>query len=62
MIGMAIAAVTTVALIVKLKGAGGRHGLARDAVGVVVGGGIGAFVARKVEMTKMPELVAACTR
>ena len=27
--------------------------------GLVVGGGIGAFVARKVEMTKMPELVAA---
>jgi NAD(P) transhydrogenase subunit beta len=29
------------------------------ALGVVVGGGIGAVLAKKVEMTKMPELVAA---
>jgi NAD(P) transhydrogenase subunit beta len=28
-------------------------------LGVVVGGAIGAFAAKKVEMTKMPELVAA---
>jgi hypothetical protein len=29
------------------------------ALGVIVGGGIGAVLAKKVEMTKMPELVAA---
>ncbi|MBR7801139.1 NAD(P)(+) transhydrogenase (Re/Si-specific) subunit beta [Undibacterium fentianense] len=61
MIGMAIAAFTTVALIVKLKneaaGAGLGYGLV--IVGIVVGGGIGATLAKRVEMTKMPELVAA---
>jgi NAD(P) transhydrogenase subunit beta len=76
--GMAIAAVTTVALILKLRadalaagaaaaasgagavgaGAGGA-GLSLVILGVVVGGGIGATLARRVEMTKMPELVAA---
>ncbi|AJP56932.1 NAD synthetase [Pandoraea vervacti] len=61
MIGMAIAAVTTIALIFELrKLSGGNYsGLALILAGLVVGGGIGAFVARKVEMTKMPELVAA---
>lgn len=62
MTGMAIAAVTTVALILKLKSeASGDGGLGFGLVllGVVVGGGIGAFAAKKVEMTKMPELVAA---
>jgi NAD(P) transhydrogenase subunit beta len=61
MTGMAIAVLTTLALI---------HGQARSlnvdfATGiawvlgaVVVGGGLGAFMANKVEMTKMPELVA----
>jgi H+-translocating NAD(P) transhydrogenase subunit beta len=60
MSGMAIAAVTTLALILKLKGSapsGGGFGLVL--LGVVVGGGIGAMLAKKVEMTKMPELVAA---
>ncbi|WP_182142252.1 NAD(P)(+) transhydrogenase (Re/Si-specific) subunit beta [Cupriavidus necator] len=65
MIGMAVAALTTVALIAKLKseflaaGAGTGSGLALILAGLVVGGGIGAYVAKKVEMTKMPELVAA---
>jgi NAD(P) transhydrogenase subunit beta len=61
MSGMAIAALTTVALIVKLKAqqAGGGIGFGLVLLGVVVGGGIGAVLARKVEMTKMPELVAA---
>ncbi|MFA9216925.1 MAG: NAD(P)(+) transhydrogenase (Re/Si-specific) subunit beta [Sphingomonadaceae bacterium] len=63
MSGMAIAAVTTVALILKLQaeaaaGTGGV-GLPLVALGVIVGGGIGALLAKKVEMTKMPELVAA---
>jgi H+-translocating NAD(P) transhydrogenase subunit beta len=61
MVGMAIAAVTTVALIVKLKegAATGGIGMWLVLLGVVVGGGIGTLLAKKVEMTKMPELVAA---
>ncbi|WP_425219807.1 NAD(P)(+) transhydrogenase (Re/Si-specific) subunit beta [Ralstonia solanacearum] len=66
MSGMAIAAVTTVALIVKLKAemfagteSGTSTGFLLIFAGLVVGGGIGAYVARMVEMTKMPELVAA---
>ncbi|KQX00352.1 NAD synthetase [Massilia sp. Root418] len=65
MTGMAIAAVTTLALILKLRadaasaGAGNGLGLGLVALGVVVGGGIGAYLAKTVEMTKMPELVAA---
>jgi proton-translocating NAD(P)+ transhydrogenase subunit beta len=57
MIGMVIAAVTTVALIANLRAAGGGLGLI--ALGVLVGGGIGTVIARRVQMTKMPELVAA---
>nr|WP_315469444.1 NAD(P)(+) transhydrogenase (Re/Si-specific) subunit beta [uncultured Undibacterium sp.] len=61
MIGMAIAAFTTVALIVKLKNEAGGAGLGYGLVilGIVVGGGIGGTLAKRVEMTKMPELVAA---
>jgi len=60
MTGMAIAAFTTIALIVKLKAEapqGMGYGLL--ALGVIVGGSIGAVLAKRVEMTKMPELVAA---
>ncbi len=56
MAGMAIAVVTTAALIVKLAGSG--LGLGWVLIGLVVGGGYGAYRARTVEMTKMPELVA----
>ena len=56
MIGMAIAAFTTAALIVKLAGTG--TGLIWVLVGLVAGGGYGAYRAKTVEMTKMPELVA----
>ncbi|MEY4468055.1 MAG: hypothetical protein RIR21_1848 [Pseudomonadota bacterium] len=62
MTGMAIAALTTVALIVKLKSeatTGTNLGYGLLAIGVVVGGGIGTLLAKRVEMTKMPELVAA---
>jgi NAD(P) transhydrogenase subunit beta len=61
MIGMAIAVVTTIALIMKLKAeaAAGSVGYGLVLLGVVVGGGIGAIAAKRVEMTKMPELVAA---
>jgi NAD(P) transhydrogenase subunit beta len=57
MAGMAIAAVTTAALIVELSPTGGR-GMLWVLAGLVVGGGYGAWRARTVEMTKMPELVA----
>ncbi|MFT7722123.1 MAG: NAD(P)(+) transhydrogenase (Re/Si-specific) subunit beta [Roseateles sp.] len=56
MAGMAIAACTTAALIAKLAGSGA--GLGWVLLGLVVGGGFGAWKARTVEMTKMPELVA----
>jgi NAD(P) transhydrogenase subunit beta len=62
MIGMAIAILTTVALISKQAAVLGSNlslGLSLVFVALVVGGGIGAFVAARVEMTKMPELVAA---
>ncbi|AQV94847.1 NAD synthetase [Cupriavidus necator] len=68
MTGMAIAMLTTFALIARLKetllAAGAAQasvasGLALILAALVVGGGLGAYVARKVEMTKMPELVAA---
>jgi len=57
MVGMAIAAATTAALIVKLAG-GNVLGLGWVLLGLVVGGGYGAWRAKTVEMTKMPELVA----
>lgn len=69
--GMTIAVLTTIALIIRLKeqaigaGASGAAQVGSSlgywliAGGVFVGGGIGAYLARRVEMTKMPELVAA---
>ncbi len=56
MVGMGIAVVTTAALIVGLAGSG--RGLAWVLLGLVVGGAYGAWRAKTVEMTKMPELVA----
>jgi NAD(P) transhydrogenase subunit beta len=61
MVGMAIAIATTLALILKLS-----HqltldpvkGLAWVVVGVLLGGTLGTVMAKRVEMTKMPELVA----
>ena len=61
MIGMTIAVLTTAALIVKLSGQMGQGsaiGMAWVVLGLVVGGGYGAWRAKTVEMTKMPELVA----
>jgi H+-translocating NAD(P) transhydrogenase subunit beta len=57
MVGMAIAVFTTAALIVKLA-SGSALGLGWVILGLVVGGAYGAWRARTVEMTKMPELVA----
>ncbi|MGZ3240729.1 MAG: NAD(P)(+) transhydrogenase (Re/Si-specific) subunit beta [Burkholderiaceae bacterium] len=61
MTGMAIAVVTTIALIIRLKteASGSSIGYGLVLIGVLVGGGIGATLAKRVEMTKMPELVAA---
>ncbi|MGX5660835.1 NAD(P)(+) transhydrogenase (Re/Si-specific) subunit beta [Castellaniella ginsengisoli] len=59
MIGMAIAILTTAALIAGLAREGATAaGLGRVLAGLVVGGGIGTLLARKVQMTKMPELIA----
>ncbi len=57
MIGMAIAVLTTGALIVELSG-GNSFGMVYVLGGLLVGGSLGAYMANKVEMTKMPELVA----
>ncbi|SOD30891.1 NAD(P) transhydrogenase subunit beta [Variovorax sp. YR752] len=57
MTGMAIAVLTTGALIYKLA-SGNLNGLSYVLVALVLGGGLGAYMANKVEMTKMPELVA----
>jgi NAD(P) transhydrogenase subunit beta len=57
MVGMTIAVLTTAALIVKLA-AGSGFGMVWVLLGMVAGGTYGAWRAKTVEMTKMPELVA----
>src|SRR5687768_14695804 len=57
MVGMAIAVVTTGALIVKLS-QGNMLGLGWVLLGLLAGAAYGAYRAKTVEMTKMPELVA----
>ncbi len=61
MIGMAIAVLTTAALIVRLAGDMGQtraQGMIWVLGGLIVGGAAGTLMAKRVEMTKMPELVA----
>jgi NAD(P) transhydrogenase subunit beta len=61
MTGMTIAVLTTVGLIATLAQqmqVNAAQGLVWVLVGLVLGGGLGAYMANKVEMTKMPELVA----
>ena len=59
MVGMTIAVLTTAGLITKIAGSGASvQGLGWVLLGLVVGGGYGAWRAKTVEMTKMPELVA----
>jgi len=55
-VGMTLAVLTTAALIVQL--AGSALGLGWVLFGLLVGGAAGAIMAQRVEMTKMPELVA----
>ncbi len=57
MVGMTIAVLTTAALIVKLS-PGSAAGMGWVLLGLVAGGAYGAWRAKTVEMTKMPELVA----
>jgi len=57
MAGMLIAVLTTAALIVELSG-GKALGMGWVLLGLLVGGTGGTLAARRVEMTKMPELVA----
>ena len=59
MVGMALAIATTAVLIYSLAPAGKElSGLLRVLIGLVIGGILGTLMARRVEMTKMPELVA----
>jgi NAD(P) transhydrogenase subunit beta len=58
MVGMAIAVLTTVVLIFRMRPEAALPGLGWVVLGVAVGGLAGATMARRVEMTKMPELVA----
>ena len=58
MIGMSIAVLTTVALIYKLSASIANQGLGYVVMGLLVGGTAGSIMAKRVEMTKMPELVA----
>ncbi|MEX3941841.1 NAD(P)(+) transhydrogenase (Re/Si-specific) subunit beta [Paraburkholderia sp. BR10937] len=56
MTGMAIAMLTTAALIAQL--ASSPAGLGFVLIGLLAGGSAGALMAQRVEMTRMPELVA----
>src|SRR5512144_1118882 len=58
MVGMGIAIVTTVALIYKLAPQIATVGMGWVLLGLVIGGAVGTTIAFKVEMTKMPEMVA----
>ena len=61
MLGMGIAVFTTAALIVELAGQMGQtraQGMVWVLGGLVLGGAAGTIMAKRVEMTKMPELVA----
>ncbi|MDX3906736.1 MAG: NAD(P)(+) transhydrogenase (Re/Si-specific) subunit beta [Pigmentiphaga sp.] len=57
MVGMAIAVLTTAALIARLASEP-LAGLGWVVLGLLVGGTAGTIMAKRVEMTKMPELVA----
>ena len=58
MLGMTLAVLTTVGLIYKLGAEIATAGIGYVIVGLLVGGTVGSIMAKRVEMTKMPELVA----
>ena len=58
MAGMGIAVVTTAALIWSQLGEDAVGGIGWVVLGLLIGGTIGTIMAKRVEMTKMPELVA----
>ena len=58
MAGMTIAVLTTVALIYTLAPQAATGGMGWVILGLLIGGTAGTVMAKKVEMTKMPELVA----
>ncbi|MCP8462573.1 NAD(P)(+) transhydrogenase (Re/Si-specific) subunit beta [Pseudomonas sp. ZM23] len=58
MVGMAIAVLTTVALVFKISTEIATTGIVYVIVGLLIGGTAGSIMAKRVEMTKMPELVA----
>ena len=59
MVGMAIAIITTAALILSLASDGTAGiGLGWIVLGLLIGGSVGTLLAKRVEMTKMPELIA----
>ena len=58
MLGMGLAIITTVGLIYKLGAELATAGIGYVIVGLLVGGTAGSIMAKRVEMTKMPELVA----
>ncbi|MBV7528444.1 NAD(P)(+) transhydrogenase (Re/Si-specific) subunit beta, partial [Pseudomonas sp. PDM29] len=58
MLGMGLAILTTVGLIYKLGSELAQDGIVYVIVGLLIGGTAGSIMAKRVEMTKMPELVA----
>ena len=58
MVGMALAILTTVGLVYKLGAQMNSVGIGYVVLGLLVGGTAGSIMAKRVEMTKMPELVA----
>ena len=58
MLGMGLAILTTVGLIYKLGSELAHDGIVYVIVGLLIGGTAGSIMAKRVEMTKMPELVA----
>ncbi len=58
MVGMAIAMFTTVALIFSVAPAMAGVGMGWILLGLLIGGTAGTIMAKRVEMTRMPELVA----
>ena len=58
MIGMGLAIVTTIGLMYKLSAEATSPGIGWVILGLLAGGTAGSIMAKRVEMTKMPELVA----